>query len=493
MTPPSSIERFRPMFDPRGIIVAGASSHPGKFGFVAAHNVLAHGYAGDVFLTNREGSDVLGRKSFRSVDEIPDGKADLVFVCTPAPTIPELLRSCAAKGVRAAFVASAGYSESGDEGRREEEALAALCDELGIVLAGPNGQGIISTPSSLCAQIVAPNPPRGRIAIASQSGGFQQAFLNYARATGVGVSRAISAGNSAATAVEDYALFYSEDPETDVALIYVEGLPDGRSFFEKMSAAAARKPVVILKSGNTESGKRAAASHTGALAADDRIFDGMCKQAGLVRTRSIREAFVAAATFATQPLPTGPDVFVLTTLGGWGVVTADRIAESRTLELMPIPADLRAAFDERLPPRWSRNNPADLAGNETRDTVVECLEITASHPDVNAIVLLGIGVQSNLGDLERAGPFYPEHGLERVVDYHGRQDARYATAAVEMGAKYGKPVLTISELGETRPENPGMARLRELGRLAYPSTDDAITALEHAHGYARYRRRRGLA
>ncbi len=487
------VERYRALFEPRGIIVAGASSHPGKFGFVAAHNILAHGYAGEVFLTNREGGTILDRQTYRSVDEVPDGAADLVFVCTPPATLPEMLRACAKKGVKAAFVSSAGFGEAGEEGLRAERELAVLCDELGILLAGPNGQGIVSTPVGLCAQIIAPYPPAGRIAVASQSGGFVQAFLNYARSLGVGVSRAVSAGNSASTTVADYLDYFAVDPATDVSLVYVEGLADGRLFFEKARAAAAKKPIVVLKGGVTAGGQRAAASHTGALATDDKVFDGMCRQAGLSRASTVEEAFEIAASFAVHPQPRGPRVFVLTTAGGWGVLTADRISQSRDLELLPLPADLRAAFDAKLPPRWSRNNPADLAGSETRETVLECLELAVAHAEVDAVVLLGVGIQSNLGDLERRGPFYPGHGLERIVEYHERQDARYATATVELSRRYGKPVLVATELADAQPGNPGIVKLKELGSFAYASSHQAATALEHLYRYHRYRARRDLA
>ena len=427
------LERFRPLFDPRGIIIAGASSHPGKFGFVAAHNILGHGYTGKVFMTNREGSKVLGRQTLRSVEEVPAGQADLVFVCTPASTIPDLLRTCAEKGVRAAFISSAGYGEVDEEGRRAEQELAALCDELDIVMAGPNGQGIISTPSSLCAQIIAPYPPSGRIAVASQSGGFVQSFLNYARKTGVGVSRAISAGNSAQTRVEDYLEYLAVDPETGANLIYVEGIENGRAFYDKARTATGAKPLVVLKGGSTASGARAAASHTGALATDDKVFDGMCRQAGVSRATTVEEAFEIAASFACHPIPEGPNVFVLTTAGGWGVVAADRLTESRELELMPLPADL-----------------------------------------------------------ERNGPFYPDHGLERIVEYHERQDTRYATAAIEAERKYGKPILVATELSDTQPENPGVATLMQHQSLVYPSSYRAVTALEHLFRYGRFRARHGL-
>ena len=165
-------EQFGALFDPSGVVIAGASSHPGKFGFVSLHNVLAAGYRGRVFATNLDGIEVLGVQTLRSLDELPDGAADLIFVCTPKSVNPSLLRSASAKGIRAAFLTSAGYGEAGEQGRADEAELVALCDELGILLVGPNGQGVVSTPSQLCAQIVAPYPPSGAIGVASQSGNF---------------------------------------------------------------------------------------------------------------------------------------------------------------------------------------------------------------------------------------------------------------------------------------------------------------------------------
>ena len=486
------VRRFSPLFDPRGVLIAGASSHPGKFGFVALHNLLAGGYRGGVFATNLEGGEVLGIPCATSVDELPEGAIDLVFVCTPASANPDLLRACAAKGVRAAFVTSAGYGEAGEAGLRAQAELVALADELGMVLAGPNGQGLVSSPSSLCAQIVAPLPPAGRIGVASQSGNFVSSFMNYAVSTGVGISRAVSAGNAAATGVADYLDFYADDPATAVGLAYVEGIADGRAFAERMASVARRRPLVVLKGGASSEGQRAAASHTGSLASDDAVFDGMCRQLGVTRAATVEEAFEAAATFATQPLPRGPRTVVMTTAGGWGVVTADAIART-SLELVPLPDDLLAAIDEHLPPRWSRNNPVDLAGGETRDTIPVVMDLIAGHPDVDAIVYLGLGIQSNQARLMREGPFYPDHGLERIVAYHERQDARFAEAAAEISERTGKPILTATELAVADPDNPGPAAVRASGRLCYASSNRAVTALDHLWRHARWRQRRGLA
>src|SRR5690606_37030459 len=267
-------DAFHALFEPRGVVVTGASTHPGKFGFVALHNLLAAGYRGRVHATNLHREEVLGVQTVADITELPDGELDLAFVCTPAATNPDIRRACAAKGIRAAFLTSAGYGEAGEAGRAAERELVALADELGILLAGPNGQGLVSTPAHLCAQIVAPYPPAGRIAVASQSGNFVSSFLNLARASGVGISRAVSAGNAAATGVADYLDYYADDAATAVGLAYVEGITDGAGLMSRLAGAAARKPLVLLKGGATAGGARAAASHTGALAADDKVFDG---------------------------------------------------------------------------------------------------------------------------------------------------------------------------------------------------------------------------
>jgi len=485
-----SDEQFRALFDPKGVVVTGASTHPGKFGFVSLHNLLASGYAGDVYGTNLKGEEVLGVKTVADIAELPDDAIDLVFVCTPAAANPELLRACAAKGVRAAFLTSAGYGEAGDEGQRAEDELVALADELGILLAGPNGQGVVSTPAKLCAQIVAPYPPAGGIGVASQSGNFVSSFLNMSRASGVGISRAVSAGNAAAVTVADYLDWYADDEHTSVGLAYVEGIVDGRGLMDSLAGAAARKPLVLVKGGSTEGGAQAAASHTGALAANDKIFDGECRAAGITRAATVTEAFEAAATFATQPLPKGPNTIVLTTAGGWGVVTADAITRDSDLVLMELPADLQAAIDAKLPPRWSRNNPVDCAGGEVRDTIPEVLALIAEHPDVDAIVYLGLGIQSNQARMMLEGRFYPDHGLERIVAYHQRQDERFAEAAHELSLANDKPILVATELAVADPDNAGPATVRRLGRLCYPSGGQAVTALGHLVRYAKFREAR---
>jgi len=482
----SHFAQFDSLFSPRAIVVVGASSHPGKFGFVSLHNILSNKFAGKVYATNLAGEVILGIQTVASIDDLPMNEIDLAFFCTPASANPILLRQCAARGIRAAFIASAGYREAGPSGEQAERDLVLLATELGMVIAGPNGQGVVSTPVSMCAQIVGPYPPRGAISVASQSGNFVSSFLNYARQTGVGIARAISAGNAAQTSVGDYLEWFSQDSETRVSLAYIESVNDGKALEASFSRALQNKPLVVVKGGATDLGSRAAQSHTGALASNDKIFDGLCRSTGASRAATVEEAFDIAATFATQPLPQGNRVVVLTTVGGWGVVTSDAIAKDGVLHLVSLPTDLTKALDELLPPRWSRNNPIDCAGGETRDTIPEILELICAHDDIDAVIFLGLGIQSNQARMMSEGEFYPDHGLERIVAYHRRQDERFAQSAAECAVKYNKPVLVATELAVADPLNPGPATVRETGKLCYASGTRAATALAHMYRYARF-------
>jgi acetyltransferase len=324
----------------------------------------------------------------------------------------------------------------------------------------------------------------------SQSGNLLSSFLNYSVQTGVGVSKAISAGNSAQTNIADYLEYFAADPETDVVLAYLEGIPDGPGFVEAVRKLTPKKPLVLLKGGVASAGQRAALSHTGSLATDDRVFQGVCRQLGIVRAPSVEHAFEWAATLATQPLPHANRVIVFTTVGGWGVLTADACAEAG-LDLIALPADIEEKISSMVPARWSRNNPIDLAGGETRDTVPEILDLLCSHPEVDAVLQLGTGIQGATANLFKSGEFYPQHGLDRMADFHERQERRYAQAAVDASERHSKPILTTSELVYTDREygNVGPLAVREAGRVCYPSAHRAVAALRVLVDYAAFRRR----
>ena len=478
---------FSALFNPRAIVVIGASSHPGKFGFVSLHNALVNNFAGGVYATNLQSENILGVQTVADLSELPVGEIDLAFFCTPASSNEALLKQCAELGIKSAFIASAGYRESGDAGELAEASLLRLANSLDMLIAGPNGQGVVSTPSSLCLQIVAPYPQVGGISVASQSGNFVSSFLNYSQQSGVGIARAISAGNATQISVENFLHFFASDDETKVALTYVENVGNGESLLQAMKHITAVKPLVVLKGGATAAGSKAAQSHTGAMASNDRVFLGATRSAGAIKVSSVEGAFDTAATFATQPLPRGKRVAVLTTVGGWGVVTADAIARDGILDLVDLSDDLMSQLSALLPPRWSRNNPIDCAGGETRDTVTEIMDIVAGHDSIDAVIFLGIGIQSNQAKMMKAGKFYPDNGLERIVAYHEKQDERYAMTARDVSRKHGKPILIATELAVTDPQNSGPASVRESGAYCYPTGARAAASLAHLYEYAKYR------
>ena len=201
-------------------------------------------------------------------------------------------------------------------------------------------------------------------------------------------------------------------------------------------------------------GAKAAASHTGALASDDRVFDGLCRRLGILRAPTIEEAFEWGATLATQPLPKGRRVVIFTSVGA-GASFGGRLLRGRP-RVIPLPDDIKAAIDELVPPRWSRNNPIDLAGGET-DTIPQVLDLVCGHPEVDAVIHLGLGIQAATAGMFRSGPHFPEHGLEHMAGFHEKQDRRYAEAGIGASRKHGKPVLAVTELVASNPENAAPA------------------------------------
>jgi acyl-CoA synthetase (NDP forming) len=473
------------------VVVVGVSQHPGKFGSAALHNVVRGGFAGPVFAVGRSGGELCGLPILPSVDDVPVRAASFAMVCVPAAHVVGALRECAARGVRAAYVAGGGFAEEGGDGIERQAELVRTADELGVVLLGPNGQGLVSTPSLLCAQIVAPMPAAGPIGLVSQSGNIASALQNVATGSGLGISRAVSIGNAAAIDLVDVLEALADDPATRVAVAYCEALPAVPALVERLAAVSAVLPVVLLAGATTQAGSGAAMAHTGTAASDHRVVAGICARAGVVLVRDLEEAFDAAATLATQPLPAGRRVAVVTTAGGWGVLAADRLAEEG-LELAPLSPALVADLDELLPNRWSRHNPIDLAGGERRGAVAAVIARVAADPDVDAVLHLGLGIQANSADLIASGPFADEPDLARIVAYHRRSDVELAEAAAAASGPDGVPVLSATELAVAAPANAGVAALRAAGRYCYPTAHRAIRALAHAERHARWRRREGL-
>tara|TARA_B100001094_G_scaffold331433_1_gene399723 strand:+ start:42269 stop:43726 length:1458 start_codon:yes stop_codon:yes gene_type:complete len=475
-------ENLRALFNPKGIAVIGASTHPGKFGFVALHNILSAGFEGNIFATNPKTPEILGIQTLGSVSEIPNGMIDVAMICLGPDQAIDILPELADKGVRSAFLVSGGFRESGEKGMELEQKLVETANTLGIAIAGPNGQGFISTPAKLCSQIVSPYPPNGSISIASQSGNILSAFLNLSRAQNIGVARAISIGNQAQLSIEDYIRYFGDDAETKVVVAYVEGLPNGRKFFEVLKEVTKGKPVVIIRGGYTNDGAKAASSHTGSMASDQKIFETAVSQAGGILAEDPIEAFEFASSFAVTPTPKGRNVIILTTAGGWGVITSDAISDS-SLNLLPLPPDLEVSIDEHLPPRWSKSNPIDLAGGETRDTIPSLISLVLAHREVDSMIFLGLGIQGNVARSYLESPIVTDD-TKRMANFHIAQEKRYSEAIINASIEFQKPIFVSTEIAIADLNNPGPKSLKDSGALCFNSPLSAVKALDVVTNYS---------
>ena len=475
-----TLEQWNALFHPSGVVVAGASTHPGKFGAVAVHHILVGGYEGHVSATQRDGAEVFGVSCYPDLHDLPEGAADLVLVCTPSETVADQLRIAGKKGIRAAVIASAGFREVGEDGATREEELVEVARENGLLMIGPNVQGIVSNPAKLQAQIVGPMAPNGPISVVSQSGNIASTFQNFAVDTGVGIARSVSIGNAADCDALDVIEYLSTDPATAVTLAYIEGFGNPPEFRSRIAAAAQRKPLIIVNGGRSAAGAAAASSHTGSLAEDGRMFDAMSRALGFITAEDPEQAFEIAMVIACTPPPRGNRLAILTTVGGWGVLASDAADSARSLTLAKLSDSTLQELDAVLPSRWSRNNPIDFAGGEQRNTMVDALRILATSGDVDICVVIGIGVQSNQASVHRAGKFADDAGLARMIAYHEQQDLRYVHAVEATMRDHQIPIVIASELPNRLADTPAFSYVRANSLPWTRTAPRAIAALDHA-------------
>jgi acetyltransferase len=375
-----------PFFEPRGVAVIGASRDPGKVGGSVFANLRAAGFEGRVWPVNPTADIVQGVPAVASLLAI-DGPVDLAVITVPAPAVLSALKDCAEKGVRAAVVISAGFREAGEAGRAREAAIRAWLPGKALRVLGPNCLGWIRPSRRLNATFAPGMPQAGGIAFLSHSGALATAILDWARLRRLGFSFFATLGNQADLTESDVLEAAAEDPETRVIAAYLEGLADGRRFFEALCAATARKPVVVLKAGRSPEGGRAVSSHTGALAGSDVAFEAAVRQAGGVRVRSVEELFDLARCLASQPLPRGRRLLVVTNGGGLGVIATDS-ARDLGLEVATLEPAAQGRLRAILPPTASVGNPVDLVGDADAARYANALHALGPGASVDAALVI---------------------------------------------------------------------------------------------------------
>ena len=382
--PADSLKLF---FAPRGVAVIGASQDPTKLGYGLARNLVQSNYQGVVHFVNPKGGSLLGRPMFARIGDVPD-PVDLAIVLIPVAFIPQSLKECGERGIRAAIIGSGGFRETGPEGAAREQELLNIAKTYGMRLLGPNCIGMLDTHLPIDATFLPPpGPLPGDVAFISHSGAICAAVIDWARGQGFGLSRLVSLGNQADINETDVLAPIAADPFTRVLTLYLEGVSDGRHFVAEAGQVTLQKPIIALKVGRFKSGQRAVASHTGALAGQESAFNAAFRRAGVIRADTSEEMFDWARALAWCPPPQGRSVAVLTNAGGPGVTAADAL-EAGNMHLSDLSAETQAALRAILPPAASLHNPVDMLASASPEQYAQCLRILLDDPGVDSALVI---------------------------------------------------------------------------------------------------------
>ncbi|HHY39054.1 MAG TPA: acetate--CoA ligase [Clostridia bacterium] len=375
------------VFKPHSVAVIGASKSPGKIGHAILKNIIESGYNGPVYPINPKEDEILGLRCYPSMRAVP-GEVSLAVISVPPQAVLSVAEECGQVGVNCLVVITAGFKETGKEGLDLELKLKEIVKKYGMRMIGPNCLGIIDTHTPLNASFAKRSPLKGRIAFISQSGALGVAILDWSIQRGLGMSKFVSLGNKTDISETDLIEEIASDDETSVILFYLEDISDGRRFVEVARASSSKKPILIFKAGTTQAGAQAASSHTGALAGSDLAYDVAFKQAGVLRAKTIEELFDWASAFASQPIPSGKNVLVVTNSGGPGIITTDYV-ENVGLNMARFQKETVENLRKSLPPTANLYNPIDVIGDALPERYEIALKYGLEDPAVcSAIVLL---------------------------------------------------------------------------------------------------------
>jgi acetyl coenzyme A synthetase (ADP forming)-like protein len=448
---------MKPIFEPRSIAVAGAGRRRGNLGGEILRNLRGR-FRGDLFAVNPHATEIDGTPSYPSVSAI-GAPVDLVVIAVPAAAVEAVIDDCVAAAVPAVVVISAGFGETGREGRELEQRILGKARASGMRMVGPNCMGVINTDPDVAMQatFASVDPARGNIAMSSQSGAIGLAVLDYARTQNVGFSSFISVGNKADVSGNDLIQYWAEDPATDVMLLYLESFGNPRKFAEIARRVSKNKPIVAVKAGRSAAGARAAQSHTGALASSDAIVADLFRQAGVIRTDTLEEMFDVASLLAQQPLPAGRRVGIITNAGGAGILAADA-CEARGLHLPALSNESATRLREFLPAAASVSNPVDMIASASAEDYRRAVQTLLADDAFDALLVIYIPVLPTDADAVAAAL------RDVAAEANGR-----TILATYMGAHDSPQVLC------------------PIPAFGFP--ERAVAALAHAATYAEWRRR----
>ncbi len=440
---------LKKLFNPKSVAIVGASTHEGKIGYILVENLIKYKYKGKIFPINPKAKEILGLKVYPSLKEVPES-VDLAIIAVKPQIVLDTIKLCGQKGIDTAVVISAGFKEAGPEGARLEESLKKLAKENGVRVLGPNCVGLIDTSARLNASFATGMPEKGQIGFFSQSGAMCIAILDWALGEKVGFSKFISLGNKADISEIDMLIALGEDENTKVILGYLEGVEHGTTFIQVAQEVSKKKPVVLIKAGVTSAGAKAVSSHTGSLAGSESAYQAAFKQSGVIRARTVVDLFNYGFALATQPLPKGPRLAILTNSGGPGIVAADACDQS-LLQLARLKSETIEQLRSFLPPMASFFNPIDILGDAHVERYEKALDVLVKDDNVDAILVL----------LTPTATIEVEETAKVVVKY---------------AKKAAKPVL-CSFMGKMEVAK-GVKYLKKHGIPNYLCPEDAVNTLE---------------
>jgi acetyltransferase len=454
-----STRNLEKIFRPQRVAVVGASETPGKVGYILLHNLVSHGFDGVVYPVNPRREAVQGIAAYPNLEALPH-VPDLAILCTPAATIPDLIERCGKLGVGGVIIISAGFRETGAEGRALEDQIRAARHSFPqLRIIGPNCLGVISPHVKLNASFGVGMPRAGRVAFLSQSGALCTAILDQALAQAMGFSAFVSLGNMLDVGFDDMLDYLAADPHTEAVILYVESISRPREFLSAARAFSRRKPIVAYKAGRFEASAQAAGSHTGAMAGVDAVYDAAFQRAGIVRVFDVEDLFDSAELLARSHRPAGPRLAIITNAGGPGVMALDTLlAEHGTLaKLSP---DTIERLNEHLPPYWSHGNPVDILGDASADRYAQALEHVSNDAGVDAVLVI----------LTPQAMTDPTAVADLVATRSA--DIRKPLLAAWMGSGLVRDGITLLEAA---------------GIPTYPTPERAIRAFNHLTNYAHRR------
>ncbi len=488
--PISQPDSLRPFFYPKSIAFIGASSTMGKWGHMLVANTKSGGYAGKLYLVNPKGGKIVGEEAYKSLADIHE-PIDLAIVTIPAKHVIGLIPQLKAKSIRHMLLITSGFSETDREGKRLEKELVASAQASGIRILGPNTMGICNPHVALNCTSLPVQPRPGSTALVSQSGNMGTQFLAFAEHQGIGIRGFCGSGNEAMTTIEDFLEVFEADELTKTVMIYIESVKNGRRFYETARRLGKIKPIILMKGGQSKAGIKAAASHTGALSTDARIFNSVCKQAGIVKVEQSMDLLDLAAAFSSLPLPRGNRAGIMTLGGGWGVVTAD-LCNKYHIDVPDLSPDLIQQIDKWLPPFWSRSNPIDLVGEHNDTLPLKIIEELLKWDGCDAVINLGIMGRKHLAGLyfdavKQSDPMYEPAFLDSIKESLVIFEKKYVEKIARLMEVYQKPVIGVSLLTDAMDRTTYLVENCPYKGVFYTTPERAVKTLAKMVEYSEYR------